>query len=455
MNVVTMSHISKYFTVNNVQALDNMEINIKKGEIHAVVGENGAGKSTLMKILHGIENYDSGTMKIEGNTGMVSQHFHLINDFSILDNIIIGSEPVKYGLFIDRAEAKEKIYSILNKFNFKLNLSEKVKYLSVGQKQLVEIIKVIFNNSDILIFDEPTAALSENEADKLRKTILSLKQNGKTIIIISHKIADISSVSDRFTIMRKGKFIETINTDEVELNEISRHMSGSEVIKTVINTTNTTGKELFKYSHNNYTFNVREREIVAITGYGGCGMDKLESILEQASLRGISIGYSPSDRLLKGVEINSQLKETLIAKRRRLFSKYGFLKNRLVRQFSEQLIKKFNITGEPDSITGTLSGGNMQKAVLARVLSDSPEVLILSSPTWGVDLESSNNIYAEIKQFKNNNHGIILLSYDIEEVLKLANRILVMYKGEIIKEVINNGSLTTHEIGKLASGILI
>lgn len=453
MNIVTMGKISKYFSVNNVQALDNMDLSIRKGEIHAIVGENGAGKSTLMKILHRIEDYDSGEMKIHGNTGMVSQHFHLINNFSIMENIIIGSEPVKYKILLDRTRAKKKIESILDKFKFKLDLSTKVKYLSVGQKQLVEIIKVIFNNSDILIFDEPTAALSDNEAEKLRKTILSLKKNGKTIIIISHKIADIASVSDRFTIMRKGKFVETVNTADVNLDEISKHMSGSEVVKTVIDTSNTVGTLLFSYEHNNVSFKVHQKEIVAITGYGGCGMDKLERTLEQASLRDINIGYSPSDRLQKGVEINSRLKETLTAKKRREFTHFGFIKKKMVTSFSKKLIDKFDIVGSPNSLTGTLSGGNMQKAVLARVLDEKPEVIVLSSPTWGVDIESTNNIYREIKKFKNRGHGILLLSYDIEEVLKLANRILVMYKGKIIKEIVNNGQLSTHDIGKLSSGI--
>ena len=247
MNLVSMKNISKYFSVNDTLALDNMQLNIEEGEIHAIVGENGAGKSTLMKILHNIEKCDSGELTILGRTGMVSQHFRLIEELSILDNIIVGVEPTKLGFILNREKAKIKLDQILEKYGFYLNVNLCVKELSIGQKQLVEIIKVIYNNSDILIFDEPTSALSELEAEKLRKTILSLKKNGKTIIIISHKIKDIASISDRFTIMRKGKYIETVETKSVNLSEISRHMSGTEIIKTIIDTSNKPGEALFEF----------------------------------------------------------------------------------------------------------------------------------------------------------------------------------------------------------------
>lgn len=453
MHIVEMSLISKYFPVNNTQALDNMSLKVEQGEIHAVVGENGAGKSTLMKILHGIEKPDSGELRISGNTGMVSQHFKLIDSFSILDNIIMGSEPTKFGIFINRKKAYKNIKSILNKFNFKIDLKERVKNLSIGQKQLVEIIKVIYNDAQILIFDEPTAALSENEAQKLRKTILSLKSKGKTVIIISHKIADISSVSDRFTIIRKGKFIETVVTKEVNLKEISKHMSGEEIVETIINTNNSPGEEIFSFYFNGCNIKLHKNEIVGITGYGGCGLHNLEDQLEILSMTNRTIGYSPSNRLEKGVEINSSLKETLIAKDRHKFTKAGFISQKKANNYAKRLIKTFNIKGSLNCQTGTLSGGNLQKTVLARVLNNKPEIIILSSPTWGVDLESSNSIYREIDEFKRRGHGIILLSFDAEEVIKLSNTIHIMYKGKIVKTLANRGDIDIHTLGKLSSGI--
>ncbi len=454
MNIIQMNNISKYFSVNDTQALYNMKLDVKQGEIHAIVGENGAGKSTLMKILHNIEKCDSGEITISGNTGMVSQHFRLIEDLSILDNIIIGVEPTNLGFILDRNRAKKKLDQILEKYGFYLNADKRVKDLSIGQKQLVEIIKVIFNNSDILIFDEPTSALSELEAEKLRKTILSLKKNGKTILIISHKIKDISSISDRFTIMRRGTFIETVETKSVNLNEISRHMSGTEIIKTIIDTTNEPGEALFEFIVDNIDITVHEREIVGITGYGDCGLHHLEEGLEKMSLELNNIGYVPTDRLTKGVELNSTLKETLVAKRRKDFSRYGFLLNKKIDTFARSLIKKFNIKGNINSQTGTLSGGNLQKSVLARVLDEDPRILILCSPTWGIDIESSNNIYRQIKDLKNRNRGILLLSSDVDEILKLSNRVFVMYKGEVVKELNNNSLSTPESIGKISSGII-
>lgn len=453
MHIVSMSNISKYFPVNRTQALSKMNLRVKNGEIHAIAGENGAGKSTLMKILHGIDKCDSGDIEIRGKTGMVSQHFKLIDDFTILDNIIIGSEPTRFGLFINREKATSDLNRILEKYGFKIDLNTKVKTLSIGQKQLVEIIKVIYNDAQILIFDEPTAALSENEADKLRDTIISLKKNGKTIIIITHKIVDIASISDRFTIIRKGKFIETVKTKDVDLKGISKHMSGEEITKTVIDTQNSVGDKIFTYNDDFYNIDLHEGEILGITGYGGCGLHHLEEKLEKLSLENPEIGYSPSNRLGKGVEINSPLSETLIAKKREQLSRWGFIPRKKVETFSNGLIEKFAILGSSEDQTGTLSGGNMQKAVLARVLDSKPKVLVLASPTWGVDIESTNSIYSKIKDFKSSGHGIILLSFDMEEILKLSNRVLVMYKGRVIKSLMNDGSLTNRVLGRYSSGL--
>lgn len=454
MKIIEMRNISKYFSVNGAQALQNMHLEVEAGEVHAIVGENGAGKSTLMKILHNIETCDSGEITISGNTGMVSQHFRLIEELSILDNIIIGVEPVGFPGIIDRKKARVKLESILEKYGFHIDPDKQVADLSIGQKQLIEIIKVIYNNSDILIFDEPTSSLSELEAEKFRKTVLSLKKNGKTIIIISHKIKDISSVSDRFTIMRKGNFVETVETDSVDLEEIARHMSGSDLIQTIIDTENTTGDTVFKFAAEGVDITLHRNEIIGITGYGDCGLNSLEETLEKISLELDHIGYVPSDRLTKGVELNSPLKETLIAKKRRDFARMGFLNWNKIDRFSQNLITKFNIKGTINCQTGTLSGGNLQKSVIARVMNQDPDILVLCSPTWGIDIESSNNIYNRIKELKKRGRGILLLSSDIDEVLKLSNRVFVMYKGEIVKELKNDRSCTPELIGKISSGVL-
>lgn len=453
MNIIEMSNISKYFGVNDTQALTEMKLSVREGEIHAIVGENGAGKSTLMKILHKIEKPDTGTISIKGNTGMVSQHVRLVETLSILDNIIIGVEPRKYGFIIDRISAKKKITEILDLYGFSMDVETLVSKLSIGQKQLVEIIKVIYNNSDILIFDEPTSTLSDIEADKLRETLLSLKQHGKTIIIISHKIKDISSISDRFTIMRKGSFVETVTTNLVSIDDISRHMSGTNIIKAIIETDNVPGKILFRLKNEFIDVTLHEQEIIGITGYGDCGIHKLEEKLEQISIKNNKIGYVPSDRLRKGVELNSKLKETLMAAKRKSFTRFGILNEKSINDFAEKLIIDSNIKGNLNSQTGTLSGGNLQKSVLARVLDYDPETLFLCSPTWGIDIESSNKIYLEIEELKKRKRGIILLSSDAEEILKLSNRIFVMYKGKVIKEIENNEKATLEYLGRLSAGI--
>ncbi|MBN2617358.1 MAG: ATP-binding cassette domain-containing protein [Spirochaetales bacterium] len=454
MNIVSIEHISKYFSVNDTQALSDMSLEITKGEIHAVVGENGAGKSTLMKIIHGVEKCDSGNIKINGKTGMVSQHFRLIESLNILENIIIGMEPIKKKFIVDKKKAFEQINEILVFYGFSLNLNTKIKDLSIGQKQLVEIIKVIYNDSDILIFDEPTAALSELEAEKFRKTLLSLKEKEKTIIIISHKIKDISAISDRFTIMRKGRYIETVTTKSVDISDISRHMSGTEIVNPTIDRSIKPGKELFSFIYNNEKITLHESEIIGITGYGDCGLHELEDTLEELSLNNKNIGYVPSDRLSRGVELNSALKETLVAKNPREFSKYGLLNWRKIDTFSKKLITEYNIKGTINCQTGTLSGGNLQKSVIARVLYQKPETYILCSPTWGIDIESANNIYHEIESLKKQKKGILLLSYDAEEVIKMSNRVYILYKGRIISTIKDMSVATPELIGKYSSGII-
>lgn len=448
-----MNHISRYFSVNDTQALFDMSLSVKEGEIHAIVGENGAGKSTLMKILHNIERSDSGEIFIHGITGMVSQHFRLVDSLTILDNIIIGQEPTSYGV-INRKKAEREIEDILKNYGFSIDLHQKVSKLSIGQKQLVEILKVIYNNSDILILDEPTSALSDLEAAKLRKTLLSLKKRGKTIIIISHKIKDIAAISDRFTIMRKGRYIETVDTHKVDMEEISMHMSGTEIIEPIIETDNSKGPINFQYNYKGKEIDLHQAEVIGITGYGDCGLHELEMELEKFSIKDINIGYVPSDRLNRGVELNSPLKETLMAKKRALFSRFGWLNFYKIDEHSHRLIDNFNIQGTINCQTGTLSGGNLQKSVLARVLDQKPETLILCSPTWGIDIESANRIYSNINNLKKSGGAILLLSSDVEEVLKLSNRIMIMYKGKIIKEIINNSDATSEYIGKLSSGIL-
>lgn len=451
MDVIKVDNLSKLFPINNVLALDNMKLSVKKGEIHAVVGENGAGKSTLMKILHGIESKDSGHIDITGKTGMVSQHFRLIEEFTILDNIIIGCEPKKHLFFLDRKKARFKVDNILEKYKFKLDIRKRVSELTIGQKQLVEIIKVIYKDGDILIFDEPTATLSDPETQKLRKTLLSLKDNNKTIVIISHKILDIEAISDRFTIMRNGKFINTVNTKDVNLKEISHYMSGNKTYKREVDLT-LKGSTILKSKR--YNFKLQEGEVLSFTGYGGCGLHELESYLENISKNRDDIGFIPSDRLGKGVDLNSKLSENLITSNLSKYSKLGFLQRKKISNYALKIINKYNIIGTPNAHTGLLSGGNIQKAIIGRTLESRPKILILSSPTWGIDNESSNFIYKTIDKFRKEGHGIILLSYDIQEVLKMSDRIFVMYKGEIIKKVTNNNSLTTKTLGHLCAGIL-
>lgn len=454
MPCLEMRDISRYYSVNNTLALDNMNFSVEEGEIHALAGENGAGKTTLMKILFDIEKPDSGKVIKRGKTGMVFQHFRLVYDFSVLENIIIGSEPVKMGFALDKNKARMELKKLFQKFGFSLDLNTKVKNLSTGQKQLVEIVKVIYNNADILIFDEPTALLTLREAEKLRETLLFLKRSGKTIILISHKIQDILSVSDRFTIIRKGRFIKTVNTCEVTASEISALMSGTHINETLIDTTHCMEEKLFSFRDEQVSFSLKKGEIIGITANNGNGLMELEKSLFSFQKPGMTLGKIPSDRIGRGVDVQASLKENLIARNRRDFTRWGFLLQGKIRDFARSLIHKYRITGTPECVTGTLSGGNIQKAVIARELSLNPHCLILSEPTWGIDLESTDFIYSEIKKLKEKGISIILLTSDTDEALKLSNRIIVLYRGRAVKEINNNGTVSADLIGRYASGTI-
>ncbi len=449
--MIKVNNLSKTFNINRVKALDSMDIDIIKGEIHGIAGDNGAGKSTLVKIIHGICTWDQGSVEIKGKTAMVSQHFHLIPHFTILENIIIGNEPRKFIFFTDFKKAEFKINSILKIYNFSLNLDTMVSELSLGQKQLVEIIKAIYNNSEIIIFDEPTSVLNDLEARKLRDTLISLKKNGKTIVIISHKILDIHSLCDRFTIMKKGRNIGTFITKEITTDKISILMSGSDN-PNIMPVHHSKGDVIFTLEE--FGISLREGEIIGFTGYGECGLELLEKKMEELSITSRDIGFVPGDRLNKGVDINSPIYINLGLSNLKNFTNFGIVSHKRMKSWSKKIIAKYKIIGNPGDHTGLLSGGNIQKTSIARVLENSPRILVLSSPTWGIDIESSRFIYSQIDLFRKKGHGIILLSHDIEEILLLTDNFHVFYKGQIIKSFNNSQLLNKDDIGKALAGII-
>jgi general nucleoside transport system ATP-binding protein len=500
MPYLEMKGITKLYP-NHMRANDGIDFSLEKNEIHAIVGENGAGKSTLMKILYGLEQPDAGSITLAGRTvhirgpldanrlgiGMVHQHFKLIPEFSVAENIVLGIEPRKNLLFVDRNAAVQRISDVIASHGFSVDPRARVTTLTVGQMQQVEIVKMLYRNVDLLILDEPTSVLTEQEIHRLFETLRSLQKDGATCIIITHKLQEVMEISDRVTVMRKGRVIAVRRTAEVTKPELSRLMVGRSVLFQIERPKNACGSAVLELVNvtlkqrgrdrallDGVTLTVRSCEIVAVAGVSGNGLGELEDVvtglrritsgkilhngediagLSPATLRERGFAYVPADRLRRGSSLKSTVTENMIVTSRHRFLRAGFLKGRKIRQFAERLTESFSIDGGPRAPVGTLSGGNIQKVILARELASDSNLVIVSEPTWGLDVASSQFVYEKILDMRKAGAGILFISSNLDEILGIADTITVMYRGRIVAALPNVPGLSKERIGEYMLGL--
>lgn len=488
-------NITKQF--GDFYANDHISFDVYEGEVHALLGENGAGKSTLMNILFGIYTPDNGKIKINGNVahitnpkdanklkiGMVHQHFQLVDTFSVSENIVLGNEQTK-GLIVDNKTTNERVQAIIDKYNFDLKATDIVGDLTVGQQQKVEILKMLFNDANYLIFDEPTGALTPQETMELLQIIKDLQKNGKTIIIITHKLHEIKAVADRCTVIRKGKTIKTVDVSTTTNEELASLMVGHSVDFNVPKPQVEVGDVKLKLEHvyvgqkvKDVSLEVRSGEIVAIAGVDGNGQQELINAImgrtkvtsghvyindvemTNKSIRKINeqhIGYVPQDRQKDGLVLEYDIAQNAVLKRyyQSPFSRNGVLNNKEIDRYGQALIDAFDIRSAHgvDSIVRGMSGGNQQKLIIAREFSNDPDILILVQPTRGVDVGAISNIHLEIMSQLAQGIAILLVSLELDEVMQLSDRIAVIHDGEIMG-VVNTKETSEEQIGLMMAGM--
>ena len=493
MLAIEMKDITKTFP--GVVANDKICFSVIENEIHCLLGENGTGKSTLMNILFGLHKADSGEILINGEKrnikstkeafelgiGMVHQHFMLVNKMSVVENIIIGKEKTK--LFIDIKKSRQEVIDLAEKYNFKIDVDEKIENLSVGAKQRVEILKTLYRGANIIILDEPTAVLTPQEVEELFKILTSLKADGKTIVFITHKLNETMELSDRITVLRKGKNIATLNKTETDAKELARLMVGRDVDldidrgstkigETVIEIENLKLQEKAKNPINLY---IKEGEILGIAGVEGNGQLELEEIImglrkaesgkisfkekditsfDIRNRKKLGIGYIPSDRHKRAMVSSFSIKENYVLGYQddKQFIKNGFLKDKTIKEYAKEMIEKFSIkVASSDHRIGTLSGGNQQKVILSREVSHNPSLIVASQPVRGLDIGAIEYVHNTLINLKKEGKAILLISAELSEVLQLSDRIAVMYEGEIVK-TFKSGELTREQVGLYMAG---
>lgn len=497
---IEMLGITKRF--GNIKANDNINLQLKKGEIHALLGENGAGKSTLMSILFGLYQADSGVIKKDGEEisingpkdatkykiGMVHQHFKLVEVFSVIDNIILGAENTKFG-FVQKKQARKKIMELSKQYKLNIDLDAIVENTTVGMQQRVEILKMLYRDNEILIFDEPTAVLTPQEIEELLKIMKKLALDGKSILFITHKINEILAVADRCTVLRRGLCVGTVDVNTTNKNELSELMVGRKVDFEVKKEEKEPGEVILeienlvvpsskagKNSVNNVSFNVRCGEIVCIAGIDGNGQSELAHSITGLQkiksggikLNGVDISnfnvkrrnelglaHIPEDRHKFGLILDYSLEDNLVLKRFDdfRFQKHGFIKKDEIREYAKQLIEQFDIRSAegPIGATRQMSGGNQQKAIVAREIDLNPDLLVAVQPTRGLDVGAIEYIHKQIVTQRDLGKGVLLISLELDEVMSLSDRILVMYEGEIVGEL-DPKNTTIQELGLYMSG---
>lgn len=502
-NILELRNIAKVYD-NGVVANKNISVAFKKGEIHAIVGENGAGKSTLMKIIFGLEKPTSGQLFYEGKEvefqspldsigigiGMVHQHFMLIPSFTVLQNIVLGDEPTKFG-FVNHRQSRKKAEELAKQYNFQLSMDEKVETLGVGMKQKVEILKLLYKGAKVLILDEPTAVLTPQETEQLFVELKKFKENGHTILFISHKLNEVKEISDRISVIRKGELISTHDTKDVSLEEISELMIGRRVEYAYEHLKKEVKEKKITLQMKNVTLangkiNVledlnliaRSGEILGVVGVEGNGQTELVEVLfgyrkpSQGeitvlgkNLKGkkikeirddAKVAYIPEDRMRQGIAATASIKENMISSfydSKELNHKFS-MNHKRMDELSNTLIDEFHVLCQSkETEIGSLSGGNIQKVVVAREYYANPDFLIAEQPTRGVDVGSASFIHEKLIEMRNNEKAILLFSADLGEALAVSDKLIVMYEGRIVAYFNDLSNVTEQELGLYMLGI--
>lgn len=499
--VVEMLNIRKEFP--GVIANDNITLQLKKGEIHALLGENGAGKSTLMSILFGLYQADGGKIRVNGKDvnisnpnianelgiGMVHQHFKLVHNFTVTENIILGIEP-KSGLSINLKAASKRIKEISEQYGLNVDPYAKIEDVSVGMQQRVEILKMLYRNADILIFDEPTAVLTPQEIEDLMRIMRNLINEGKSIILITHKLKEIKAVADRCTVIRRGKFIGTVEVASTTKAQMAEMMVGREVLFTVEKPEKEAGDVVLKLENlsvkssregvmavKDFSLEVKEGEILGLAGVEGNGQSELVEaitglrdimsgrvILKDNDISKLSIrerinkgvAHIPEDRQKRGLVLEYTIGENMVIEiyDRAPFSDKGLLNLKAINDYANKVVEDFDVRAGQgvDSIARSLSGGNQQKAIVGREIELNPELLIAVQPTRGLDVGSIEYIHRRLIEQRNKGKAILLVSLELDEILNLSDRIAIINHGELIG-IVNAKETNENEVGLMMAGI--
>ena len=498
-NIIEMLHITKEFP--GIIANDDITLQLRKGEIHALLGENGAGKSTLMSVLFGLYQPEAGEIRKNGQVvrindpndatalgiGMVHQHFQLIDVFTVLDNIILGAETTKLG-FLQKKEARKKVEALSKKYGLEVDLDAKVEDITVGMQQRVEILKMLYRDNEILIFDEPTAVLTPQEIEELMATMKEFAREGKSILFISHKLNEIMEVADRVTVLRKGKYVGTVNTKDTNKQALSNMMVGRPVQLEVVKDEAHPGETVLKVEHlsvpshshkrdavRDVSFEARAGEILCIAGidgngqteliYGLTGLDKCSAgtvtlcgrDISHASIRhrGENMSHIPEDRHKHGLVLDFTLEQNLVLQRYRepQFQHFGFIRDDQVRGYAQRLIEQYDVRSGQGPVTTarSMSGGNQQKAIIAREVDRDLPLIVAVQPTRGLDVGAIEYIHSQLVAERDKGKAVLLVSLELDEVMSLSDRILVMYEGEIVGEL-DPKATTVQELGLYMAG---
>lgn len=496
---IHMTGIVKQFP--KVLANDHVDLQIQKGEIHAIVGENGAGKSTLMNILYGLYKPDQGKIEIHGDPcdfqspndaiqkgiGMVHQHFMLVPPLTVTENIVLGMEPLSAMKLFDFQKAKKLVKKISQQYGVHVDPGAKIEDIPVGAQQRVEILKTLYRGADILIMDEPTAVLTPQETEKLFEVLRLLQNSGKTIIFITHKLNEVMAISNNVTVMRQGKVTAHMPTSQTNPRELANYMVGREVLLRVTKKRHEPGKEVMKVENltvldnrkleavNNISFNVRAGEIVGIAGVAGNGQTELvEAIaglrkpqsgkiwlqgldiagLNPKEIRELGLSHIPEDRLKHALIKPFPVFYNMLLGRhdQEPFAKHGFLQHKAIHKMASGLVDRFDVRPKSiDILGGNLSGGNQQKAIVAREIDMNPRIMLVAQPTRGLDIGAIEYIHRTLLEMRSADVGMLLVSMELEEVFSLSDRILVIYEGKIMGEV-RPEETTFEEVGYMMAG---
>ena len=480
--VLELRGITKQFP--GVLANDHIDFDLRRGEVHALLGENGAGKSTLMSILYGLYTADSGEILMNGKPvtisspkhaielgiGMVHQHFMLIPVMTVTENIVLANEPTKGGVLLDEKAAEKRVADVARTFKFAVDPHALVQNITVGQQQRVEIMKALYRNADILILDEPTAVLTPQEAQELFEILRTLRREGISIIFISHKLNEVLEIADRISVLRRGKLVETVPREGATEAGLARSMVGREVLLRVEKPPSQPGETLLVVEDlvvrddrgleavRGVSFDVRAHEIVGIAGVDGNGQSELIDALtglrhpatghiriggedlSRATARealDAGLGHIPEDRQRRGLVLDFNLAENLVLHDygKEPFSKFGWINPQRWVRWARDLLNEFDVRGGGPTTRGaSLSGGNQQKVVIAREVSRNPSVLIAAQPTRGLDVGAIEFVHRRLVEQRDAGKAVLLVSLELEEILSLADRILVLYEGEFVAE---------------------